>query len=292
MIYDYIIVGSGPAGSAAAYRLQMRGAKCLILEARKSKEEKTCGGYLTWFGIQFIEEINLAPAMLLDKGTARIDSVSSCRNHRTVIHHSRNGEYGIGTTRILLDQWLLDYALESGSKIIYGCNVRDFSKEDDIFNVCGYKCKTLVMATGARGYIDRCVLNEQSMGISAQIEGQSSLNENCVHFWFFDQSNDYFWAIPIGNKRWNIGVWFQSLKHNSMKCFYNYKTIYIDSCFSFYEYISKPRGAFCGNIDLSKNLPKNCYGIGDFAGHTNPLTGEGISRAIQSAILFSNNQMH
>ena len=44
MIYDYIIAGSGIAGSVCAYELSKLNKSCLILEKEPYRLEKICGG--------------------------------------------------------------------------------------------------------------------------------------------------------------------------------------------------------------------------------------------------------
>src|SRR4051794_5540404 len=45
--FDAIVVGGGPSGGFAAYRLAQRGARVLLLERRKVPRPKPCGGGLT-----------------------------------------------------------------------------------------------------------------------------------------------------------------------------------------------------------------------------------------------------
>lgn len=46
-VYDAIVVGAGPAGAFASYKLAQRGARVLLLERRTIPREKPCGGGLT-----------------------------------------------------------------------------------------------------------------------------------------------------------------------------------------------------------------------------------------------------
>jgi flavin-dependent dehydrogenase len=45
--YDAIVVGAGPAGSTAAYRLAQAGADVLILDRARFPRDKPCGGGVT-----------------------------------------------------------------------------------------------------------------------------------------------------------------------------------------------------------------------------------------------------
>jgi geranylgeranyl reductase family protein len=47
MHYDVIVIGAGPSGAFAAYKLAGRGARVLILERHRLPREKPCGGGLT-----------------------------------------------------------------------------------------------------------------------------------------------------------------------------------------------------------------------------------------------------
>lgn len=46
MIYDALVIGSGPAGASTAYELALSGAKVLILERAKLPRYKACGGMI------------------------------------------------------------------------------------------------------------------------------------------------------------------------------------------------------------------------------------------------------
>ena len=43
-MYDVVILGGGPAGSEALFRLASQGINALLLEKRKKGEGKPCGG--------------------------------------------------------------------------------------------------------------------------------------------------------------------------------------------------------------------------------------------------------
>jgi flavin-dependent dehydrogenase len=58
--YDAIVLGAGPAGSTAARKLALSGAKVLLLDKAKFPRDKPCGGGLT-FRADDANDLDLAP---------------------------------------------------------------------------------------------------------------------------------------------------------------------------------------------------------------------------------------
>ena len=56
MNYDVIILGGGPAGTAAASKLSAAGISTVLIEKNKHPREKTCAGILTQKTISLLEE--------------------------------------------------------------------------------------------------------------------------------------------------------------------------------------------------------------------------------------------
>lgn len=289
MVYDYIIVGSGPAGLVCAYCLQKKGKRCLIVEKQEIKKEKTCGGFITWSAINLLFSIGINPEELFEKDAVKINNFIINSNGIETIHRYHAGEYGIGLTRLNLENWLEEKVVCLGGKIKRNYNFKELYKEKDKFVINKSYAKNIIIATGARGYIPKnCYdLRNQSFGLSGQIIGKTNLQSDNVYFWNINSKNDYFWAIPNGKSIWNIGIWFEKLPKNPRELFEYYEKQYIKSNFEEYDYVKSVQGCFCGNVDMTKYLEDGCFGIGDFAGVNNSSTGEGIRYAIESAINLS-----
>lgn len=201
MNYDVIIVGGGPAGSTAAFCLQRARKRCLIVEQKTSIGEKTCGGLLTWSGIQALEAAGLPSRELLHMGAVPIHQFVYFQNHETTSHCYHGGEYGLGLTRRLLDQWLLDYALAAGAVLKAGTRFRTVvRRRDGFFQVGEDSAPRLIIATGASGLIPHNagpLLKKQTFGLSAQITGKTALAPDAVFFYMLGENGpDYFWIIP------------------------------------------------------------------------------------------------
>src|ERR671930_2407749 len=50
--FDAIVVGAGPAGSTAAFRLVREGARVLLLDRERFPRDKPCGGGLTYRAVR------------------------------------------------------------------------------------------------------------------------------------------------------------------------------------------------------------------------------------------------
>lgn len=286
MIYDCIIAGAGPAGTFCGYLLAQNGYSCLILERLNEYGEKVCGGWLPNIGLEELRASGIDIEKLYERGGIRTKSCLTVKGQNEDLYTYPDGIYGLGTTRHNLDSYLADAAMEAGVQISFGEAVNKIEYADGLYHVNGYKAKTFVAASGVRGLIREPleIYKEQTFGISAQIQGKSGLKDDQVYFWYEDDETlDYFWAIPIGKNQWNIGMWFR-YPSKEMKSYYE-KGLekYIDSCFSEYDYVIPPKGAFLGNVDLSKALNVSCFSAGDFAGTNNVKTGEGLSFALRSA---------
>ncbi len=61
---DVIVVGAGPAGSAAAWELRQSGRDVVVLEKSAFPREKVCGDGLTPRGVKVLQEMgmDLSPA--------------------------------------------------------------------------------------------------------------------------------------------------------------------------------------------------------------------------------------
>ena len=56
---DVIVVGAGPAGSAAAWRLRQAGREVVVLEKADFPREKVCGDGLTPRGVKALQDLGI-----------------------------------------------------------------------------------------------------------------------------------------------------------------------------------------------------------------------------------------
>jgi len=109
-----IVVGAGPAGSAAAFALAKAGVETLLLEKRAFPRDKLCGGFLAGRTLGLLRELHgEIPAALLHHA-----------GERFVVHHAgeRVVERELGgpmafVQRAEFDEWLARRAVAAGARL-------------------------------------------------------------------------------------------------------------------------------------------------------------------------------
>lgn len=110
-----LIIGCGPAGSAAAIMLARGGDKPLIIERNRETGDAICGGFLSWQSLIRLEELGIDAAAL---GGQRVTQLRIfCRGH---VAACALPQPGIGVSRHRLDTLLLERAAWEGSAIERG----------------------------------------------------------------------------------------------------------------------------------------------------------------------------
>ncbi len=144
-MYDLIIAGAGPAGSAAARTAAKLGLKTLILEKEVFPRYKPCGGAVSEKVVSILDFA--LPEDLCER------SITGARVHfRDLVGEGRKG-YRLATlvSRSRFDQCLLQKAEEAGAGRATQ-KVLDYREEDDHVQVRtrtdAYRSRFLVIASG------------------------------------------------------------------------------------------------------------------------------------------------
>lgn len=115
-----VVIGAGPAGSAAAAGLARRGFDVTIVEARRFPRAKVCGEFISPTATGLLESL---------VGTGALDRAGAHRVRTLVIEHDdREVTWPLPTpawalSRASLDQLLLDRAASLGAYVLQPCRV-------------------------------------------------------------------------------------------------------------------------------------------------------------------------
>lgn len=284
--YDVIVVGAGPAGSTAAYRLARAGASVLVLERARFPRDKPCGGGLT------SRAVRLLPFPV---DAVVEDSVSclevSLRQARRFERRSRS-PLALMTQRRLLDAYLAERASEAGAEVRDGCRATGVSASSSGTEVTvegeRLQGRVLLGADGINGITAKALgLGRDDHGVAleanvpydaarrARYRGRIVLELAIV-------PGGYGWVFPKGD-HFNIGVggWKEEAPRLRQRLgeFSAAHGIATDE-------LEGTRGYRLPLRNPGAPLARGAAAvIGDAAGLVDPLTGDGIYEAFGSGKL-------
>ena len=286
--YDVIVVGSGPAGACAAWRLAQAGVAVAVIEKAALPRYKTCGGGLVGRAMQALpldvrhvteQECHTAQLNLLPAGL-------SFTTHRSAPIISM-------TMRDQFDYALLSAAQTAGAVVHQQCAVEKASFDGDVVTLTtnrgSMKGTFIIAADGALSTVARTMGMADGRVLIPALEyevtvppDQSDRFQNTARFDFDLLPHGYAWAFPK-RQHLSIGVLSMAQRGSDLK---SSMARYLDllGCGSvtqierhgFVIPVRPRRGPF---------VDKRILLVGDAAGFADPVTGEGISFAIQSGLI-------
>ena len=114
MSHDVAIIGAGPAGSAAAYRLADAGASILLLDKATFPRDKPCGGGVTG------RAARLLPFSIEPVVEDVADRLNCGLRYRQRITRQARAPLAYMTQRRRLDHFLLQQAADAGAEVRQG----------------------------------------------------------------------------------------------------------------------------------------------------------------------------
>src|SRR6266568_8266511 len=116
--YDVLVIGGGPSGAAAAYRLAERGRRVLVVEKKRFPREKTCGDGLTPRAVRQLHDMGLADPL---SEFHRFEGLRSIAHGITLElawpDHRDFPSYGYVVRRSELDQMVAETAVKAGAAL-------------------------------------------------------------------------------------------------------------------------------------------------------------------------------
>jgi len=214
---DVIIVGAGPAGSICAAYLAKAGVDVLLLERDVFPREKACGSVVSEHLVRHLSQLEAADSL---------DRMSVFVNQLLMV--SGGGSEALidyecyGTNRRDLEQLLAQTAVSWGAEIRFGCRVTGLIRE--LGRICGVRMisggieseirsKLVIGADGALSLIakETALMKEapesMSIGMSAFFEGVRLDRNIAIGQYstygavFFDRevAPGYLWIMPSGD---------------------------------------------------------------------------------------------
>ncbi|MDA2894755.1 geranylgeranyl reductase family protein [Mycolicibacterium sp. BiH015] len=309
--YDVAISGGGPAGSAAAWQAVRTGARVILLDKAEFPRDKPCGDGLTPRAVSFMQKMGLADEVAKFHRLNRATIYSPTEWELSFPRRPGMPDHGHGIRRTQLDTMLLKHAEAAGAEVRQGAEVTGASV-DDYGRVNGLTLRggevihadAVIAADGTYSPVRRSLkLTSKYNGYSAiAIRAEMSANRPDsdsldIHLKISHEGRQlpgYGWVFPLGDGRVNIGVGYV----NSFKRWHDINAArllgdFMDGLPRDWELPS------VAELQSSKALqawrlpmgftawPPWRPGVlfaGDAMGAARPVSGAGISKALQSGL--------
>ena len=217
---DVVIVGGGPAGSAAAIELGRSGRTVVLLDKATFPRDKCCGDGLTTLALRELEHLEFDPVAVDDWFDVDGAVLRSPSGRQVTVPLPDEGRYAAVAPRLQLDDALLCLAREAGATVYDGHAFRTLdtsrSLSDDLVRVeadgLTIDARYVIAADGmwspvrkATGANDPGYLGEWH-GFRQYASNVTGCAARELHVWFEpDLLPGYAWSFPLPGNRANIG---------------------------------------------------------------------------------------
>ncbi|HSR52259.1 MAG TPA: geranylgeranyl reductase family protein [Acidobacteriota bacterium] len=303
-MWDAVIVGAGPAGSAAACFLARRGARVLLADRSAFPRDKSCGDACTPRSCSVLREMGALPAVAA-KGQRieRVEMISPRGRGITISWASPEfGDEGYVIPRKSLDHLLVETAIEAGAEFRPETPLESLETEQDKVSL---KWKTggsdqarlVIGADGAYSQVRRQLFAEEysdshsAWAIRGYFEEVPLQDAGAlIVSWERELLPGYAWLFPTSPSSVNVGLGMRTpwMRQKGRKLRQLYES-FLQSSSPLARLLGRgrPSGRARGHyLPLGLNLPKiarpRVMLAGDSAGLINPFSGEGIEGALES----------
>jgi geranylgeranyl reductase family protein len=284
MIYDAIIIGGGVAGTTAAYILAKGGKNVLLLEKEKLPRYKTCGG-----GV--ISRVSDILPYKIDSVVEKKMYTADIFDHVTNLSfHVKRSEPIINMTmRDRLDYFMLGKASEENASYKNEIAVTDINQNGVYVEVITgkekYYTRFVIAADGATGITVRKLGTQKNYKKIPALEHEVYVDENqfkkhskTARFDFGFVPGGYAWVFP---KKEHLSIGLLTM-NGSGKSLQKYLNEYINMLGIKDIKDEKKHGYYIPFLKKKEFTNGRILLVGDAAGLTDPITGEGISYAMES----------
>jgi geranylgeranyl reductase family protein len=269
--YDVVILGAGPAGSTAAYRLATAGASVLLLDKATFPRDKPCGGGVTGRAARLLP-FSIQP--VVEDAVARLEC--GLRYRHRITRHARS-PLAYMTQRRRLDHFLLQKAAEAGAEV----------REGETADARELDARIVIGADGCNG------TSAKQLGLAEGIVHGVALEANFPHQARWSGAmvveiavirGGYGWIFPKGDHV-NVGVGGNGEEGPRLRAELR------RMCEAYG--IDPDSATDMKGYRLPQRLPETKLArgttavIGDAAGLVDPFTGDGMYEAFLSARLVT-----
>jgi menaquinone-9 beta-reductase len=297
-IYDVVVVGAGPSGSAAAGILSSAGHSVLMIDRKNFPREKVCGDGLTGDSLRMLKRFDIWDEVRL----------KAFKSDKIELFPFERKSFTLNTPiftikRSILDNVIKRRAVRSGADFkvakftgsifdndgVYELEVWDY--EFDEYRI--FKGRIIIFAMGCQSgsfvseyFFKDSKVKPEIIALRGYCKADWQIEHPVV---FFNKKfpNGYVWIFPMGDDVYNVGCGTRIGYINIRNDLYDFlsknrltKNVEI-------KWITKPKGAFIKTdlCNLTTSIKGNVLLTGETLGSTYPFTGEGIGKALETGYL-------
>jgi geranylgeranyl reductase family protein len=200
--YDVAIVGAGPAGSTAAYRLARAGARVLLVDRATFPRDKPCGGGVTGRAARLLP-FSIEP--VVEDVIERLE----CRlQYGPRFERAARTPLALMTQRRRLDHFLLEKAAEAGTEVRDGVKVTDVRANGLAVDGEDVQARIVIGADGCNGTTARALDLGSEIVHGVALEANFPHDARFAHAMVLELAvvrGGYGWVFPKGDHV-NVGV--------------------------------------------------------------------------------------
>ncbi len=309
---DVLVVGAGPAGSAAAAWAARGGAEVVLADAAVFPRDKTCGDGLTPRAVGELQRLGLDDWLRAHAVTQGLRAHGFGQTLRLPWPGGTLPDWGSALARTELDDHLRTTAIKAGATAVDGVRAVDVRREDGRVAAVVFKtddgpleigCRHLVVADGVRSPLGKVLGREWHRdtvyGVAGRSYVASAMSDDpwiSSHLELRGETGEilsgYGWIFPLGSGEVNLGV-------GTLATAKRPANVAIKPLMRFYAEERREEFGLSGDLraPTSALLPmggavshvagRNWALIGDAAGCVNPLNGEGIDYGLETGRLVA-----
>ena len=299
---DILIIGGGPAGSAAAITAARAGLSVTLFEKGPHGRDKVCGDGLTPRAIAALNELRINHSV-----AHRIDGLRMIagKKERELSWPTtdRFPHHGAVWPRQKFDTHLIDVAIASGADVRFNSEALPLLEDGRVIGVtCGgesFHAPMTILAAGAQGQAAKMLGAERDpnepFGLAIRAYAPTPRHaerhlEACLSL--RDEHGTavpgYGWMFPAGDGTVNIGVGalstMKGFKKLNLNTLLDQYAALVRESWTLGDYVEKPR-AWRLPMSCARRHGPGWVAVGDAAGFVNPMNGEGIDYGLESGML-------
>ncbi len=306
---DVLVVGAGPAGTAAATVLARAGRSVVVADKAEFPRDKCCGDGLTTLALRMLEKIDFDPGVVASWQTVDSAWLRSPSGREVELQlPAGRGQYAAVAARLQLDNELVKHARAAGAEVREGLEFSHLT----LNYLSGKRSATAHFANGdtiTAGHVIAAdgmwspVRKAMGLGDSGYLGEWHAFRQYAdnvtgpaahrLYVWFEpDLLPGYAWSFPLADGRVNIGF---GILRDGKRRVQDMKKEWADLLAR--RHIVDVLGPGFKLVDRHTAWPipagitdavlssGNVLFVGDAARATDALTGEGIGQALETGIL-------